>query len=88
MKILQILTFTFCCIYVLASNGLENYKDGDVIVGRGKIKHHNNSDYVECQDVELLSFQQWLADSKIPRSGKAEISNPRSGKHSEIGKQF
>ena len=37
-----------------------SHRDGDVISGRGKIKHHNNSDYVECQDVELHSFQNWL----------------------------
>ena len=38
-----------------------SHRDGDVISGRGKIKHHNNSDYVECQDVELHSFQEWLS---------------------------
>ena len=43
-----------------------SYRDGDVISGRGKVKHHNNSDYVECADVELHSFQQWLAECQIP----------------------
>ncbi len=43
-----------------------SYRDGDVISGRGKVKHHNNSDYVECADVELHSFQQWLAESQFP----------------------
>jgi len=42
------------------------YRDGDIISGRGKVKHHNNSDYVECADVELHSFQQWLAESQFP----------------------
>ena len=37
-----------------------SYRDGDIISGRGKVKHHNNSDYVECADVKLHSFQQWL----------------------------
>ena len=37
-----------------------SHRDGDVISGRGKIKHHNNSDYVECQDVQLHTFQNWL----------------------------
>ena len=36
------------------------YRDGDIISGRGKVRHHNNSDYVECTDVKLHSFEQWL----------------------------
>ena len=38
------------------------YRDGDVISGRGKVRHHNNSDYVECTDVKLHSFEQWLKE--------------------------
>lgn len=36
-----------------------SYRDGDIVTGRGKVKHLNNSDYVDCTDAELYSFQQW-----------------------------
>lgn len=36
-----------------------SHRDGDIVMGRGKVKHLNNSDYVDCQEAKLYSFQQW-----------------------------
>ncbi len=40
------------------------YRDGDIVVGSGKIKHQNNSDYIQTTDAKLLTWDQWR-DNKV-----------------------
>ena len=35
------------------------YRDGDIVVGSGRVRHSNNSDYVETTSQELWTFEQW-----------------------------
>jgi len=35
------------------------YRDGDIVSGSGVIKHSNNSDFIQCSDARLWTFQQW-----------------------------
>ena len=36
-----------------------SYRDGDIVHGSGRIKHSNNSDYIECSDANSYSFAEW-----------------------------
>ena len=40
------------------------YRDGDIVIGSGKIKHQNNSDYIHTTDAKLLTWNQWH-DNKV-----------------------
>ena len=35
------------------------YRDGDVIHGTGRIRHKDNSDYIDCYDAKLYTINQW-----------------------------
>jgi DNA polymerase III alpha subunit len=35
------------------------YRDGDIIHGSGRIKHSNNSDYIDSSDVKSYTFAEW-----------------------------
>jgi len=35
------------------------YRDGDVVVGEGTIRHQNNSDYIQAGAVGLYNFAEW-----------------------------
>jgi len=35
------------------------YRDGDVIHGTGRVRHSNNSDYIDCNDAKLYTMSQW-----------------------------
>jgi DNA polymerase III alpha subunit len=35
------------------------YRDGDVVVGSGQIKHSNNSDYIQSTDSKIYTLQEW-----------------------------
>ena len=36
------------------------YRDGDVVVGSGSIKHSNNSDYIQCTEQKIYTLGEWL----------------------------
>ena len=36
------------------------YRDGDVVVGSGSIKHSNNSDYIQCTEQKIHTLGEWL----------------------------
>ena len=36
-----------------------NYRDGDVIIGQGRVRHQNNSDYIEAGAVESKTFREY-----------------------------
>jgi len=36
-----------------------SYRDGDVVVGSGQVKHQNNSDYVQATEAKLYTLPQW-----------------------------
>ena len=40
------------------------YRDGDVVVGSGKVKHSNNSDYIQSTDAKLLTWGEWQSSNK------------------------
>lgn len=40
------------------------YRDGDIVIGSGKVKHQNNSDYIQTTDAKLLTWNQWR-DNKV-----------------------
>ena len=35
------------------------YRDGDIVIGSGKVKHSNNSDYIQTTDAKLLTWSEW-----------------------------
>ena len=35
------------------------YRDGDIIHGTGRVRHSNNSDYIDCYDAKLYTLNQW-----------------------------
>jgi len=35
------------------------YKDGDIVCGTGRIRHSNNSDFVQSSDAQLYTFDKW-----------------------------
>jgi len=35
------------------------YKDGDIVCGTGRIRHSNNSDFVQSSDARLYTFDKW-----------------------------
>ena len=35
------------------------YRDGDIIHGTGRVRHSNNSDYIDCYDANLYTLNQW-----------------------------
>jgi DNA polymerase III alpha subunit len=35
------------------------YKDGDVVQGRGVVRHNNNSDYIQAAAAEIYTLKQW-----------------------------
>tara|TARA_B100001057_G_scaffold293833_1_gene293933 strand:- start:8436 stop:10070 length:1635 start_codon:yes stop_codon:yes gene_type:complete len=35
------------------------YRDGDIIHGTGRVRHNNNSDYIDCYDAKLYTLNQW-----------------------------
>ena len=35
------------------------YRDGDIIHGSGRVKHSNNSDYIDSSDVKSYTFSEW-----------------------------
>ena len=35
------------------------YRDGDIIHGSGRVKHSNNSDYIDSSDVKSYTFAEW-----------------------------
>jgi hypothetical protein len=36
-----------------------SYRDGDIVHGSGKVKHSNNSDYIDSSDVKSYTFAEW-----------------------------
>ena len=40
------------------------YRDGDVVVGQGKVVHQNNSDYIQSTDAKLYTLPQWRSITK------------------------
>ena len=40
------------------------YRDGDIVVGSGKVKHSNNSDYIQSIDAKLLTWGEWQSSNK------------------------
>ena len=40
------------------------YRDGDVVVGQGKVVHQNNSDYIQSTDAKLYTLPQWRSMTK------------------------
>ena len=40
------------------------YRDGDIVVGSGKVKHSNNSDYIQSTDAKLLTWGEWQSSNK------------------------
>ena len=39
--------------------GLMISRDGDIIHGSGRVKHSNNSDYIDSSDVKSYTFSEW-----------------------------
>ena len=35
------------------------YRDGDIVHGSGRVKHSNNSDYIDSNDVKSYTFAEW-----------------------------
>ena len=40
-----------------------SYKDGDIIVGQGKLRHKNGSDYIEAPDAQCYQLERWCQSS-------------------------
>ena len=36
-----------------------SYRDGDVVAGAGRVRHQNNSDYIEASTVDSYTFAEW-----------------------------
>jgi DNA polymerase-3 subunit alpha len=36
-----------------------SYRDGDIVSGSGKVKHANNSDYIDASSVDSYTFGEW-----------------------------
>ena len=44
------------------------YRDGDIVIGSGKVKHSNNSDYIQTTDAKLLTWSEWNGrNTKTPK---------------------
>ena len=43
------------------------YRDGDVVVGSGSIKHSNNSDYIQCTEQTIYTLGEWL--NRVNKNG-------------------
>ena len=35
------------------------YRDGEIVHGRGVVRHSNNSDYIQCSDAKLYTIREW-----------------------------
>ena len=35
------------------------YRDGDIVQGSGRVRHQNNSDYIQCSDATVMSWAQY-----------------------------
>ena len=35
------------------------YRDGDIVVGSGMVKHQNNSDYIQTTEATLHTLPKW-----------------------------
>jgi len=40
------------------------YRDGDIVYGSGKIKHSNNSDYIQTTEAKLTTIPKWINAKK------------------------
>lgn len=53
----------------MANTDLENiqkpfaYRDGDVVWGQGRVRHQNNSDYIQASDARLYRMGEWINQS-------------------------
>ena len=36
-----------------------SYRDGDIVAGSGRVKHQNNSDYIDASTVDSFTFGEW-----------------------------
>ena len=36
-----------------------SYRDGDIVAGAGRVRHQNNSDYIEASTVDSYTFAEW-----------------------------
>ena len=37
------------------------YRDGELVHGRGVVKHQNNSDYIQTSDAKLYTIREWVS---------------------------
>ena len=35
------------------------YRDGDIVKGSGRVRHQNNSDYIQCSDATVMTWAQY-----------------------------
>jgi len=40
-----------------------NHRDGDIVHGTGRIRHSNNSDFIQSSDAKLYTFDKWRSQS-------------------------